>query len=72
MIHPLLSPRLFFQAQKDQTDRQLPPPRKQQPHPVRDYAVRTARQFYLRWGASAGFITGVALALWALLPSTGG
>lgn len=67
MIHPLLTPRLFFQA-NSQNQRSLPSRRERVPRPVRDFALRVLRQQYLRWGSSVGFISGLALVLWALLP----
>ncbi|MCP4038119.1 MAG: hypothetical protein GY944_11030 [bacterium] len=66
MMHPLLSPRLFAQSDR----RPLAPLRPSEPRPVRDFLLRTGGRFYHRFGPALGFLLGLALALWTLLPET--
>lgn len=73
MIHPLLSPRLYFQhLEKNKPERPLSLMRERRRHPMRDYAAQTARAIYLRCGSALGFIAGLTLAIWALYPTSNG
>lgn len=66
MIHPLLSARLFVQVDP----RPEPPrPRMREPRPVRDFLVRVGAFAYRRLGPALGFLLGLAIAFWALLPA---
>jgi hypothetical protein len=67
MIHPLLSPRLYF---RNTARRPLPPQCAAEPSMLRIYARHAVKQTYLRFGPAMGFIAGLAIAAWALLPST--
>ena len=66
MIHPLLSPRLYF---RNPPLRPLPPQCADEPSMLRIYARHTVKRIYLRLGPAMGFIAGLAIAAWALLPS---
>ncbi len=63
-MHPLLTPRLFTQAETAP----LPPLRARVHRPVRDWLVRSFAQAYLRHGSTFGFVGGLALAWWLLAP----
>jgi hypothetical protein len=67
MIHPLLSPRLYF---RNSARRPLPPQHAEEPSLLRIYARHAVKQSYVRFGPAIGFITGLAIAAWALVPST--
>jgi hypothetical protein len=66
MIHPLLSPRLYFRNTALQP---LPPQRTHEPSIPRSHARHLVKRIYLRLGPAMGFIAGLAIAAWALLPS---
>ena len=66
MIHPLLSPRLYF---RNPSLRPLPPQRAHETRILRSYARHVVKRIYLRFGPAMGFIAGLAIAAWALLPS---
>jgi len=66
MIHPLLSPRLYFRNTPLQP---LPPQRTHEPSIPRSHARHLVKRIYLRLGPAMGFIAGLAIAAWALLPS---
>ena len=67
MIHPLLSPRLYF---RNTPLRPLSPLRAHEPSMLRNYARHVVKRTYLRHGPAMGFIAGLAIAAWGLLPST--
>lgn len=66
MIHPLLSPRLYFRNTPLQP---FPPQRTHEPSIPRSHARHLVKRIYLRLGPAMGFIAGLAIAAWALLPS---
>ncbi len=66
MMHPLLSPRLFAQSDR----RPLAPLRPGEHRPVRDFLLHSAGRFYRRFGPALGFLLGLAVAFWTLLPET--
>ena len=67
MIHPLLSPRLYF---RNTPLRPLPPQRAHEPSMLRSHARHGVKRMYFRLGPAMGFIAGLAIAAWGLLPST--
>ena len=65
MMHPLLSPRLYAQAES----RPLQPLRSREPRAIHDFIARTTLRFYRRWGPALGFLLGLAMAFHALAPN---
>ncbi len=65
MMHPLLTPRLYCQTHNQM---RLPPLKRREPQPVRDFLRRRTLHFYRQWGTGLGFILGLAISLWIWLP----